>query len=94
MKASDLADAQKELAFRELEEVIEEVRIGKISSFRMKIKRIHSLAYRDYEGGRKAHLASKGFTIIRMSGDSAKRDVIDSRILNMRYVHHPALYPE
>jgi site-specific DNA-methyltransferase (adenine-specific) len=92
--SSELTNAQKELAYKELNEVIEEVRMGKIWSFRMKIKGIHSLAYGGYEGGRKQHLESKGFTIIRMSGESIKRDVIDSPILNLRYMHHPAMYPE
>ena len=94
IKASDLSEEQKKLAFKELEEVMSEVRQGKIFSFRMKIRGIHSAAYGGYEGGRKNHIKTKGFTIIRMFGKPMKRDVIESPILNLRYVHHPAIYPE
>lgn len=92
--ASDLAHEQKELALKELDQVISEVKKGKISSFRMKIKGIHSAAYGGYEGGRKKHLETKGFTIIRMSGDPIKKDVIECPILSLKYMEHPAIYPE
>jgi len=94
IRASDLSQEQKDQAFKELEQVIMELKSGKITSFRMKIRGIHSAAYGGYEGGRKSHIESKGFTIIRMYGKPIKRDVIESPILNLRYVHHPAIYPE
>ncbi len=94
IRASDLNDEQKALALKELDQVIQEVKEGKIWSFRMKIRGIHSLAYGGYEGGRKKHLQTKGFTIIRMYGEPIKRDVIECPILNLRYLHHPAIYPE
>jgi site-specific DNA-methyltransferase (adenine-specific) len=81
-------------ALAELKQVIKEVREGKISSFRMKIRGIHSAAYGGYEGGRKYHIENKGFTIIRMKGEPLKKDVIECPILNLRYVGHPAVYPE
>lgn len=94
IKASDLSPKQKKLALKELDQVIQEVKGGKISSLRMKIKGIHSAAYGGYEGGRKKHLETKGFTIIRMSGNPIKKDVIECPILALKYLNHPAVYPE
>jgi len=94
IRTSDLSSMQKQLALKELEQVIDEVKSGKIASFRMKIKGVHSAAYGGYEGGRKQHIESKGFTVIRMSGNPLKKDVIECPILNIRYLHHPAIYPE
>ena len=91
---SDLSDNEKDMAIKELKDVIEEVQDGKIWSFRMKIRGVHSLAYGGYEGGRKDHLRKKGFTIIRMYDRTMKRDVIESPILQLKYVKHPAVYPE
>ena len=39
---SDLSDEQKEIAFKELKYAINDVKIGRIDSFRMKIKGIHN----------------------------------------------------
>lgn len=94
IETSDLSSEQKLLAKEELEEVINEVKQGKISSLRMKIRGIHSAAYGGYEGGRKQHIEKKGFTIIRMPGRSLKRDVIESPILQQKFLNHPAIYPE
>ena len=92
--ASNLSNKQKQLALEELDRVISEVKNGKISSFRMKIKGIHSAAYGGYEGGRKKHLETKGFTIIKMSGNPIKKDSIECPILSLKYLNHPAVYPE
>lgn len=92
--SSDLKDWQKQSALKELDEVIREVREGKIWSFRMKIRGIHSAAYGGYEGGRKGHIETKGYTIIRMSGESLKKDSIEAPILSLKYQKHPAIYPE
>lgn len=94
IEKSDLTDEQKKMAVAELNEVIEEVKSGKIWSFRMKIKGIHSAAYGGYEGGRKEHIRVKGYTIIRMSDRTMKRDVIEAPILQLKYLGHPAAYPE
>jgi site-specific DNA-methyltransferase (adenine-specific) len=94
IRKSDLTDKQKETAIEELNEVINEVSSGKIWSFRMKIKGIHSAAYGGYEGGRKDHIKVKGYTIIRMYNRPIKKDVIEAPILSLRYIHHPAIYPE
>jgi site-specific DNA-methyltransferase (adenine-specific) len=94
VKESNLTDTQKRMALKELDTVISEVKEGKLFSFRMKIKGIHSAAYGGYEGGRKKHLETKGFTIIRMSGNAIKKDVIECPILSLKYMEHPAIYPE
>jgi len=94
IEKSDLTNQQKQLAKKELEDVIQEVKEGKIWSFRMKIRGIHSAAYGGYEGGRKEHIRVKGFTIIRMYDRPMKRDVIETPILSLKYLKHPAIYPE
>ena len=90
---SELTNNQKELAFKELQQVIEEVKNGKIDSFRMKIKGIHSEAFGGQDGGRKYHMDKKGFTIIRINGDSLKKDVIESAVETIKGTKHPAVYP-
>ncbi len=94
IESSDLSEGQKQLAREELEAVISEVKEGNISSFRMKIRGIHSASYGGYEGGRKDHIRKKGYTIIRMSGQPLKKDVIECPILSLKYLNHPAIYPE
>ena len=79
---------------QELKEVINEVKSGNVWSFRMKIKGIHSAAYGGYEGGRKNHIKIKGFTIIRMYDRPMKKDVIEAPILSLKFINHPAVYPE
>ena len=91
---AELDEKEKQAALAELQQVIQEVKDGKIWSFRMKIRGIHSAAYGGYEGGRRAHIRLKGFTIIRMYDRPLKRDVIETPILNERFLNHPAIYPE
>ena len=59
----------------------------------MKVRGIHSAAYGGYEGGRKLHIESKGFTIIRMYDRPMKRDVIETPIISDKFLHHPAVFP-
>ncbi len=91
---SDLSEEQKRMAQKELHEVISEVKTGKIWSFRMKIRGIHSASYGGYEGGRKDHIRVKGYTIIKMYDRPMKKDVIEAPILSLKYINHPAIYPE
>lgn len=91
---SDLKDAQKRTAKKELNQVIEEVKSGKISSFRMKINGIHSLPFGGQEGGRKTQMLTKGFTIIKINGEFLKRDIIESPVESIKGSGHPAVYPE
>lgn len=90
---SDLTLEQKKMALCELQEVIEEVKNGKIESFRMKIKGIHSEPFGRQDGGRKYQLMKKGFTIIRIKGEPIKRDVIECAVETIKGSKHPAVYP-
>ena len=91
---SDLTEEQKELAGIKLHEVIEEVKQGKIESFRMKIRGLHAMPYGGQDGGRKIHIERDGFTIIRIHGKSIKKDIIESPVETIKWNIHPAIYPE
>jgi site-specific DNA-methyltransferase (adenine-specific) len=91
---SGLSAAQKKLARKELEEVIADVRQGKLESFRMKIKGLHALPYGGQAGGRLTQIETKGFTIIKIFGNSIRRDVIESTVESIKGNIHPAVYPE
>lgn len=93
VERSTLTPKEKAAARCELTEAIEEVKSGKIWSFRMKIRGIHSAAYGGYEGGRKLHIEKKGFTILRMFDRPMKRDVIETPIIPDKFLHHPAMFP-
>lgn len=94
IEQSTLSDDEKVLAKKELLEVIQEVKSGKLDSFRMKIRGIHSQPFGGQEGGRKIQLEKKGFTIIRIHGNSLKRDVIECSVETIKGGKHPAVYPE
>ena len=93
LSQSDLTESERQAAHEALDEVIEEVRAGKIHSFRMKIRGIHAPAYGGQDGGRKMHIERDGFTIIRISGDRLKRDVIESPVESLPGNGHPAIFP-
>ncbi|MDE0011719.1 MAG: site-specific DNA-methyltransferase [Candidatus Poribacteria bacterium] len=90
---SDLSEAEKAVARRELTEVIQEVIQGQTHSFRMKIRGIHSEPFGGQLGGRTLQLKNKGFTIIRMHGNKLKRDVIETSVATVKGNKHPAIYP-
>jgi len=94
IKKSSLSDKEKEQANKELLEVIQEVKSGKIESFRMKIRGMHSEPFGGQEGGRKIQLEKKGFTIIRILGNGLKKDIIESPVETIKGSKHPAIYPE
>lgn len=91
--ASTLSCDEKAGAHKALDEVIDEVRSGKIHSFRMKIRGIHAPAYGGQEGGRKMRIERYGFTIIRISGQPLKRDVIENPVGSLPGNSHPAIFP-
>ncbi|MDR2641609.1 MAG: hypothetical protein LBC74_02320, partial [Planctomycetaceae bacterium] len=91
---SDLSLDQKKLARKELEEVVMDVKKGLLDSFRMKIKGIHALPYGGQAGGRLTQINTKGFTIIKIYGNSIRRDVIESTVESIKGNIHPAVYPE
>ena len=90
---SDLPSSAKVAARQELTETIQEVRRGRISSFRMKIRGIHAEPFGGQEGGRKLQLENKGFTIIRINDNKLKRDVIETSVETIKGGKHPAIYP-
>ena len=90
---SDLSSIQKEAALKELKDVINDVKLGRIESFRMKIKGIHKEAFGGQNGGRAYHMKNKGFTIIRLNGDSLKKDIVESAVETIKDTNHPAVYP-
>ena len=91
---SDLTLEQKRNAHIELDNVISEVRMGQIHSFRVKIRGIHAPAYGGQSGGRNSQMEKQGFTIIRIQGRKMKRDVLESPVCSIKGNSHPAIYPE
>lgn len=88
-----LTTQQKKVAHEELDKTIEEVESGEIQGFRMKISGVHAEAFGGQEGGRKRQMDRKGFTIIRLTGRRIKRDVIKSKVENLKGNKHTAIYP-
>ncbi len=91
--SSNLNEAERKAAHQALEQAIADVWDGKIHSFRMKIRGIHAPAYGGQDGGRKMHLERDGFTIIRISGQTLKRDVLESPVESIPGNDHPAVFP-
>ena len=90
---SELTAAERRAAHTALDAAIADVREGRIQSFRMKIRGIHAPAYGGQDGGRKMHIERYGFTIIRISGQTMKRDVIESPVESLPGNGHPAIFP-
>jgi DNA modification methylase len=93
IEQSALAETEKEIARKELNEAILLVHTGVIDSFRMKIREIHKLAYGGQEGGRNNQIRDKGFTIIKIWGNKLKKDLIESPVEITRDNLHPAVFP-
>ena len=93
LEHSELTSDQKKAARVSLLQVIEEVRAGEISGFRMKIRGIHAEAFGGQEGGRKIQMERQGYTIIRLLGNKMKRDVIETPVETIKGGKHPAIYP-
>lgn len=93
IEESELSKDQKELAKKELGEIIEEVRAGKLASLRMKIKGKHSLPFGGQEGGRLTQIKNKGFSIIRVPGKTMLKDWMESPVETIHGIKHSAIYP-
>ena len=93
IESSELTAAERSAAHKALDQAIADVWDGSIQSFRMKIRGIHAPAYGGQEGGRKMHIERDGFTIIRISGQTMKRDVIESPVESLPGNGHPAIFP-
>lgn len=94
IEKSNLSTKEKSLARKELSEVILEAREGKIESFRMKIRDVHALPYGGQAGGRLTQIEKKGFTIIKIHGNSIRKDIIESPVETIKGNIHPAVFPE
>lgn len=94
IEQSQLTSDQKASAIKELNEVIEEVKAGKLHSLRMKIMGMHALPFGGQEGGRYTQLLTKGYTIIKVPGNKMHKDVIRCPVENIKGVQHPAIYPK
>lgn len=91
---SKLTAREKRNAKSDLHKVVTEVKAGKIAGFRMKIRGIHSPAFGGQSGGRQLQIDNKGYTIIRLTGKSMKRDVLINKVESLKWNDHPAIYPE
>ncbi|MCY4216482.1 MAG: site-specific DNA-methyltransferase [Flavobacteriaceae bacterium] len=91
---SNLNDDEKSKANKALDDVIYEVHCGKIQGFRMKIRDIHAKAFGGEQGGRNSQIKNQGFTIIRIYGNSIKRDVIQCPVESIPGIKHTAIFPE
>ena len=90
---SSLTEHQKQIAHNELEKVIDEVREGKLHSFRMKILGVHAPAFGGQNGGRKSQMERDGFTIIRIRGEKMKKDILMNAVAKSNGSNHSAVYP-
>ena len=93
IEKSSLSVEEKIAARKALNEAIQEVHQGDIFSFRMKIRGIHAEPFGGQSGGRTLQLKNKGYTIIRMHGNTIKRDVIETSVAAVKGNKHPAIYP-
>jgi site-specific DNA-methyltransferase (adenine-specific) len=90
---SNLTDSEKINAKSDLEKTIELVKLGEISDFRMKIRGVHKLAYGGQKGGRNVQINNNGYSIIKMTGNKLKRDLIESSVSTNKDNSHPAVFP-
>ncbi|MFH1407508.1 MAG: site-specific DNA-methyltransferase [Patescibacteria group bacterium] len=90
---SDLSEQEKKQARLELSGTIEDVKLGKLYSFRMKIRGIHALPFGGQNGGRLYHIKNKGFTIIKIHGNKLKPDYIINPVETIKGAKHPAVFP-
>jgi site-specific DNA-methyltransferase (adenine-specific) len=93
LEQSNLAPSEKKHAKNELEKVIGEVMAGKIESFRMKIRGLHKEAYGGMDGGRNNQIKVNGFTIIKITGNAMKKDLIECPVEITKNNKHTAVYP-
>lgn len=92
IKSSELDIKEKFNALLSLRRTVSELKEGKITDFRMKIRGIHKKAFGGQSGGRNNEIEKQGYTIIRMYGNRIKRDVIESPVPNSTKINHPAIF--
>lgn len=93
ISASDLVIKEKFNAKMDLRRTLSELREGKISDFRMKIRGMHKKAFGGQSGGRNNQIEKQGYTIIKMYGNKIKRDVIVNPVARAKNIDHPAIFP-
>ena len=93
VELSDLSLAQKNYAKKEIKKVIDELKEGKVTGFRVKIRGLHSLPFGGMEGGRKTQLEKNGFTIIKLYGRPMKKDHVSYAVESIKGNRHPAVFP-
>jgi DNA modification methylase len=94
IEKSQLSIDEKQCAKRDLSNAIAEIKSGKIHGIRMKIRGIHSLPFGGQEGGRIRQINEKGYSIIKLKGNSMLKDVIECPVECVRGGKHPAIYPQ
>ena len=93
IRESNLMPHQKQNAMDSLKAVVGDVHAGRIAGFRMRIRGIHASPLGGNAGGRLTQLNNNGFTIIRMSGATLKKDAITCSVDGTKWNDHPATYP-
>ena len=93
IRESNLMPHQKQNAMDSLKAVVGDVHAGRIAGFRMRIRGIHASPFGGNAGGRLTQLNNNGFTIIRMKGDTLKKDAITCSVDGTKWNNHPAAYP-
>ena len=94
IEKSNLSEQEKSKAKKALKETIELVKSGQLHSFRMKIRGLHKLPYGGQAGGRNDQINYNGFTIIKITGNKLKKDIIESPVEASKNNSHPAVYPQ
>jgi DNA modification methylase len=90
---STLSESEKINAKSDLEKTIQLVKLGEISGFRMKIRGVHKLAYGGQKGGRNNQINNNGYSIIKMTGNKLKRDLLECSVETSKGNSHPAVFP-
>jgi site-specific DNA-methyltransferase (adenine-specific) len=93
IEQADLSDDEKQQARAALHEAIQSIHRGEMAGFRMKIRGLHKLAYGGQDGGRNNQIINNGFTIIKITGQRMKKDIIESPVEITKDNLHPAVYP-
>lgn len=90
---SALTETEKQRAHADLNATIQDIKDGKITGLRMKIRGVHALAYGGQDGGRNRQIVNNGYSIIRLKDEPIKRDVIETCVESIKGNEHPAVYP-
>jgi len=90
---AELSNEERLRAKKDLSKAIQSVITGEISSFRMKIRGLHKLAFGGQAGGRNNQINNQGYSIIKITGNKLKKDIIECPVEITKDNKHPAVYP-